>query len=150
MINNLKYRRIGKGVSGVELKHMLNFYINRMLILKQEEKTGGSPVSEIQVNLLTSGFEKKFKMLHKKIAFNAFLAKFGLNKIAFHVFAKNILIEKKFIDERLRFFLFTLENNGKIAPGAKQKYNKELSLKLKNLLLRLKSRAEIEINDNFN
>ena len=89
-------------------------------------------------------------MLHKKTGFNSFLTKFGLNKTDFNVFAKNILIEKIFIDEQLRFFLFTLENSGKITQSAKQKYNKELSLKLKNMLLGIKKHSEIEINDNFN
>ena len=149
-INNLKYRSLNKTVSNVKLKHILNFYINRMLILKQEEKTGGLSISENKVNALTAGFEKKFKMLHKKTGFNSFLTKFGLNKTDFNVFAKNILIEKNFIDERLRFFLFTLENSGKITQDAKQKYNKGLSLKLKNMLLSIRKHSEIEINDNFN
>ncbi len=149
-INNLKYRDLNKIVSNVKLKPTLNFYINRMLILKQEEKVGGLKVSESRVNALTSDFEKKFKMIHKKTGFNLFLAKFGLNKTDFNVFVKNILIEKIFIDERLRFFLFTLENSGKITQNVKQKYNKELSLKLKNMLSGIKKHSEIEINDNFN
>ncbi|MHB1546446.1 MAG: SurA N-terminal domain-containing protein [bacterium] len=150
MINNLKYRKIGKTVSPAKLKHILNFYINRILILKQEEKTGGLSVSESRINSLASDFEKKFNALHKRIGFNLFLAKFGLNKSDFLTFVKNILIEKIFIDEQLHFFLFTLENGVKTTQGAKQKYNKELSLKLKNLLLNLKKHAEININDNFN
>ncbi len=149
MVNNLKYRNINKTISDGKLKHALNLYINRMLILKQEERTGGLSISESQVNKLTAGFERKFKILHKRIGFNLFLAKFGLNKTSFHTFVKNILIEKIFIGEQLHFFLFTLENSGKIAHGARQKYNKELSLKLKNLLLSLKRHAKIEINDNF-
>ena len=149
-INNLKYRNLNKIVSNVKLKPTLNFYINRMLILKQEEKIGGLKVSESRVNALTSGFEKKFKMIHKKTGFNSFLAKFGLNKTDFNVFVKNILIEKIFIDERLHFFLFVLENSGKITQNVKQKYNKELSLKLKNMLSGIKKHSEIEINDNFN
>jgi predicted XRE-type DNA-binding protein len=149
-INNLKYRNLNKIISNVKLKPTLNFYINRMLILKQEEKVGGLKVSESRVNALTSDFEKKFKMIHKKTGFNSFLTKFGLNKTDFNVFVKNILIEKIFIDERLRFFLFTLENSGKITQNVKQKYNKELSLKLKNMLSGIKKHSEIEINDNFN
>jgi hypothetical protein len=89
-------------------------------------------------------------MLHKKTTFNSFLAKFGLNKTDFKVFAKNILSEKIFIDEQLRFFLFTIENSGKITQSVKRNYNKELSLKLKKLLSNLKKRSKIEINDNFN
>ena len=149
-INNLKYRNLNKTVSSAKLKHILNFYINRMLILKQEEKTGGLNASESSIHELTAGFKKKFKMLHKKITFNSFLAKFGLNKTDFKVFAKNILSEKIFIDEQLRFFLFTIENSGKITQSVKRNYNKELSLKLKKLLSNLKKRSKIEINDNFN
>jgi hypothetical protein len=89
-------------------------------------------------------------MLHKKTPFNSFLAKFGLNRTDFKVFAKNILSEKIFIDERLRFFLFSIENSGKITQRVKRKYSKELSLKLKKFLFNLKKRSEIEINDNFN
>ena len=149
-INNLKYRNFNKTVSDAKLKRILNFYINRMLILKQEEKTGGLKVPESSIDELTAGFEKKFKMLHKKTPFNSFLAKFGLNRTDFKVFAKNILSEKIFIDERLRFFLFSIENSGKITQRVKRKYSKELSLKLKKFLFNLKKRSEIEINDNFN
>lgn|GEM_PF-5047298 len=148
-VNDLKYRNINKTVSDAKLKRVLNIYINRILILKQEEKTGGLTVSESSINELTASFEKKFKMLHKKISFNSFLAKFGLNKTDFKIFVKNILSEKIFIDERLRFFLLSIENSGKIMQSVKKKYGKELSLKLKKLLFNLKKHSEIEINDNF-
>ncbi len=150
MINHLKYRKINQTVNNTELRQTLNFYINRMLILNQEKKTGGTKVSESSINLLTADFKKKFKFLHKRTSFNLFLEMFGLNEIDFRAFAENILIEKIFINERLSFFMLTLENREKISTNAKQKRNKELSLELRNLLLKLKSNAKIQINNNFN
>ncbi|MHB1660536.1 MAG: SurA N-terminal domain-containing protein [bacterium] len=149
-INNLKYRKISKTISGNNLKHTLEIYINRLLILKQEQKTGALSASQAQVNSFIGVFEKKFKILHKHIDFDSFLAKFGFSKETFYIFSRNILLEKVFINKRLHFFLFTIENSGKLSGGAKQKYSGALSLKLKNFLLNLKKHAEIEINDNFN
>lgn len=148
-INNLKYRKINKTIPKSKLKHILNIYINRLAILKWEEKTGGLSVSENKVNLLAASFRKKFKIIHKLKNFNSFLAKFGYNNKDFYLFCRNILIEKTFIKERLDLFLFTLENTLKISQSSKNKYAKELSIKLKDMLFNLKKHLKIEINDNF-
>jgi hypothetical protein len=150
MINNLKYSKIGKTITMGELRHILNIYINRTVILKQEEKTGGVTISAKQVNSLISSFKKKYEIMHKKTGFKLFLSKFGLNEASFYNAARNILIEKSFIKERLSFFLFTMENTGKNNRGYEQKHNKELAVKLKNLLLRLKEKSKIKINGGFN
>lgn len=150
MVNNLKYYKINGTIPNIELKRALNIYINRILILKEEEKTGGRTISKHTINLLAAGFKKKFEILHKRINFISFLKKFGFDKNSFYIFLKNILVEKEFVSDRLKFFLFALRGNAKISQNSKQKYGKELSAKLKHMMFNIKMHAKIEINGNFN
>ncbi len=150
MINDLKYRKIGEAASKNDLRRSLTISINRLLILKQEKKIGGIPVSDADINSFAADFKKKFGILHKNIKFDAFLKTFGFDERTFDIYVKDILLEKLFINERLRLFLFTLENAKGIDGGAlKENYAKRLSSKLKDLLSRLRAGAKIEINGNY-
>jgi hypothetical protein len=154
MVNNLKYVKINETLPEAELKRLSNIYINRIIILKQQEKAGGVTINSRIINSRTlkitaQNFKKKFASLHKHISFSVFLSKFGFDKNDFYNFLKKLVIEKKFIKYRLQFFLFTIENGRGASKRQKQKYAAELTEKLKNMIINLRTHAKIKINDNF-
>ncbi len=149
MVNNLKYVKINKTLTNGELKHLTNIYINRIIILNQQEKAGGLIISNPALKAMAQNFKKKFAVLHRRTSFSVFLSKFGFDKNGFYNFLKKIIIEKKFIKYRLQFFLFTIANGRGTAKKQKQKYAAELAKKLKNMIVNLRMHAKIKINDNF-
>ena len=149
MVNNLKYVKINKTLTKGELKRLTNIYINRIIILNQQEKAGGLIVNNLTLKAMAQNFKKKFAVLHRHTSFSVFLSKFGFDKNSFYNFFKKILIEKKFIKYRLQFFLFTIENGRGTSKKQKQKYAAELKKKLKNMIVNLRMHAKIQINDNF-
>jgi hypothetical protein len=149
MVNNLKYVKINETLPKAELKRLANIYINRIIILKQQEKAGGLVIHNRALKAMAQNFKKKFAYLHRHTSFSLFLSKFGFNKNGFYNFLKKILIEKKFIKYRLQFFLFTIENGRRYSKNQKQKYSAELAKKLKNMIINLRIHAKIKINDNF-
>ncbi len=149
MVNNLKYVKINETLPEAELKHLSNIYINRIIILKQQEKAGGLIINSRTLKVMAQNFKKKFASLHKHISFSVFLSKFGFDKNGFYNFLKKIVIEKKFIKYRLQFFLFTIENGRETSKKLNKKYAAELTKKLKNMIVNLRMHAKIKINDNF-
>ncbi|MGC8554182.1 MAG: hypothetical protein ACP5NA_01645 [Candidatus Acidulodesulfobacterium sp.] len=149
MVNNLKYVKINETLPKAELKRLTNIYINRIIILKQQEKAGGLIINNRTLKAMAQKFKKKFAYLHRHTSFSFFLSKFGFDKNGFYNFLKKILIEKKFIKYRLQFFLFTIENGRGASKNQKQKYSAELAKKLKNMIINLRMHAKIKINDNF-
>ena len=149
MVNNLKYVKINKTLTKGELKRLTNIYINRIIILNQQEKAGGLIVNNLTLKAMAQNFKKKFASLHRHTSFSLFLSKFGFDKNDFYNFLKKILIEKKFIKYRLQFFLFTIKNGRGASKKQKQKYSAELAEKLKNMIVNLRMHSKIKINDNF-
>lgn len=140
---------LNHNISGKYLKKNLDAYINRLLVLRQEKKFGGVTISQTMLDNYTVNFKKKFKIFNKNMLFPAFLEKYGYNDAAFSKYIKNILYEKKFIAERLHFFLYTSDNGVNIlnnGSGFKKIPKKVLLADLKKWINRLRKRAKVEIN----
>ncbi|MCL5674047.1 MAG: hypothetical protein M1407_05470 [Deltaproteobacteria bacterium] len=165
------FRRILYGEKGLfnnkfsdkKINKLLNIYINRFLILKEEHKID---IIKIPVNYLNSyikNFMQDYRKKYKNLKFSQFLIIFGYNYTKFENFIRNILIEKEFIAEHLKLFfnmskkniiiLKKLEHkknfensiNKSKKVSSKQLSSKNIILDLKTWINKLRSKAAIDI-----
>lgn len=147
-INSGRYSDIKTVPPQSELKRMLDFSINRMLILDRERKIGSIKINAAEINAFIKNFQGKFISLHKHMDFKDFLKRFGYNERSFRLFAKDILIEKAYISNRLQIFLYIMQNSP-ASGGNKAKDAKEFKAGVDKMLDRLKSDSKININDGY-
>ncbi len=144
-------RPVNSFLSHDSLKKDFDIYINRMLVLNNEKETNLITVSKSQVDSYVADFKKKFNILYKNNNFSGFLTLYGLDYNSFYLYVQNIIIEKEFITERLRLFQ-SLSFNQAVSNGINLKSGlkvQEMLSLLKGWINRLRSRANIEINDDY-
>ncbi|MHB8282251.1 MAG: hypothetical protein ACYDDE_05550 [bacterium] len=149
--------------SDKKINKLLNIYINRFLILREEHKID---IINIQVDYLNSyikNFMQDYRKKYKHLKFSQFLIIFGYNYTEFEHFIRNILIEREFIIEHLKLFfnmsqknviiLKKLENkknfenniNKSKKVSAKYSAGRNIILDLKIWIDKLRSKANIDI-----
>lgn len=135
--------------SDKKIVKLLNIYINRFLILKEEHKIDIINVTKVYLNSYIKKFIKDYKRKYKNLKLSHFLAIFGYNYLKFKNFMKNMLIEREFIIEHLKLFFNMSKKNAIILKGLENKKNfennfsknKEISVKQlsgRNIILDLK------------
>jgi hypothetical protein len=111
--------------SDKEINKLLNIYINRFLILKEEHKID---IINIPVNYLNSyikNFMQDYRKKYKNLKFSQFLIIFGYNYTEFKNFIRNILTEREFIIEHLKLFFSMSKKNVIILKKLENKKNFE-------------------------
>ena len=127
------FRRILYGEKGLfnnkfsdkKINKLLNIYINRFLILKEEHKIDIINVTKVYLNSYIKKFIKDYKRKYKNLKLSHFLAIFGYNYLKFKNFMKNMLIEREFIIEHLKLFFNMSKKNAIILKGLENKKNFE-------------------------
>ncbi len=114
--------------SDKKINKLLNIYINRFLILKEEHKID---IINIPVNYLNSyikNFMQDYRRKYKNLKFSQFLIKFGYNYTEFKKFIRNLLIEREFIIEHLKLFFNMSKKNVIILKKLENKKKFEINI----------------------
>ncbi len=129
---------------------LLNIYINRFLILKEEHKIDIININTAYLNSYIKKFMQDYKRKYSNLKLSHFLAIFGYNYSRFENFMKDMLIEREFIIEHLKLFFNISKKNALILKKLENKKNfdnnfnknKEISVKHlsgRNIILDLKA-----------
>ena len=149
--------------SDKKIVKLLNIYINRFLILKEEHKIDIININAVYLNSYIKKFMQDYKRKYKSLKLSHFLAIFGYNYLKFENFMKDMLIEREFIIEHLKLFFNISKKNAIILKRLENKKNfennfnknKEISIKhlsgrniipdLKAWVRKLRNKAKIDI-----
>jgi hypothetical protein len=146
-----------------KIAKLLNIYINRFLILREEHKIDIININDAFLNSYIKKFMQKYKRKYKSLKFSHFLDIFGYNYLKFKNFIKDMLVEREFIIEHLKLFFNISKKNAVILKRLENKKNfennfnknkiisikhvsgKNIILDLKAWLRRLRNKAKIDI-----
>ncbi|RZD16978.1 MAG: hypothetical protein EVJ46_01715 [Candidatus Acididesulfobacter guangdongensis] len=149
--------------SDKKIVKLLNIYINRFLILKEEHKIDIININKVYLNSYIKKFMQDYKRKYKSLKLSHFLAIFGYNYVKFENFMEDMLIERGFIIEHLKLFFNISKKNAIILKRLENKKNfennfnksKEIPIKhlsgrniisdLKAWVRKLRNKAKIDI-----
>ncbi|MHB8291455.1 MAG: hypothetical protein ACYDEG_03210, partial [bacterium] len=106
-----KKRSFNHKFSNKKIDKLLNIYINRFLILKEEHKIDIINIPADYLNSYMKSFMQDYRKKYKNLKFSQFLIIFGYNSTEFKNFIRNVLIEREFIVEHLKLFFNMSKKN---------------------------------------